>query len=511
MITPHPDPDRPDPLPGSQPGDVPGGTQPSGPEPGRQSGPLPGGTAQPGPVPGGPQPGPVPVGSRQSDFFGWIRGLGVARGGDRWLGGVSSGLAYRWGVDPILIRGLFIVAALFLGIGVLAYGLAWLLLPEPDGRIHLQEAGRGRWTAGMTGAVLVTILGLGGARAGFWFGERGVGGAFWGLFWVAVVAFAVYSIVRGSRRRSAMAGAAPAPGFQPGMPPTGTGQTGTVQPGMPQTGTAQPGVPAPGETFYAKAASAPSYAVPPGTPGTPGGPGAPGYASAPPPFYGTPVPTPAPVPPPPPVPRRRGPGGAYIAVVVGLTALIAGTLLALDRAGMPSVGATGGIWAIAAIALGLGIVVAGLRGRTAGILTLFAIVAIVSAGIAQGINRFADSRGPSRVAYAPATIADVSGGYDIAAAEGTVDLSALDNAGPLDSDRTVRLDVALSSVAVEIPQGIPVEVRTDASLSEVRLGPRTVAGISQRDTQTYNADRPGATLVLELDAALSSVRIEEEH
>ena len=68
-----------------------------------------------------------------------------------------------------------------------------------------------------------------------------------------------------------------------------------------------------------------------------------------------------------------------MAIVVGLTALIAGTLLALDRAGVPSVGATGGIWAIAAIALGLGIVIAGLRGRTAGILTLFAIVAVFTA------------------------------------------------------------------------------------------------------------------------------------
>ncbi len=414
----------------------------------------------------------MPGAPRQSDFFGWIRGLGVVRGGDRWLGGVSSGLAYRWGVDPILIRGLFIVAALFLGVGVLAYGLAWLLLPEPDGRIHVQEAGRGRWTAGMTGGVLVTILGLGGARAGFWFGERGVGGAFWGLFWVAVVVFAVYGIVRASRRRRALAGAAPAPG----------------------------------DAFYAKATGAPSYAMPPG--GTPGAPG--GAPVPPPPSYGVPVPTPAPVPPPPPVPRRRGPGGAYVAVVVGLTALIAGTLLALDRAGIQTAGTAGGIWAIAAIALGLGIVVAGLRGRTAGILTLFAIVAIVSAGIAQGVSRFADTRGPSRVAYAPATIAEASDGYRISASEGTLDLSALDNAGPLAADETVRVDVALSSVGIEIPKDIPVEVRADASMSEVRLGPRTVAGLSQHETQTYNADRPGATLVLELDASLSSVHIEEE-
>ena len=482
MSTQHPDPDSSEPAPGPQTGPLPGGAAPPGPVPGPQAGPFPGSA---------PQAGPFQSGSRPSDFFGWVRGLGVGRGGDRWLGGVSSGLAYRWGVDPILIRGLFIVAALFLGIGVLAYGIAWLLLPEPDGRIHVQEAARGRWTAGMTGAVLVTILGLGGARAGFWFGERGVGGAFWGLFWTAVVVFAVYSIVRSARRRSAMAAGA-GPGMGPG-----------VQPGMPQSGTAQTGVPAPGDAYYAKATGSPSYAAPGGTGGMAG-------ASAPPPSYGQPVPTPAPVPPPPPVPRRRGPGGAYVAVVVGITALVAGTLLALDRAGVPSVGATGGIWAIAAITLGLGIVVAGLRGRTAGILTLFAIVAIVAAGVAQGVGRFADTRGPSRVAYAPATVSEATGGYRISASEGTLDLSALDNAGPLAEDATVRVDAALSSLSIEIPEGIPVEVRTEASMSEVRLGPRTVAGLSQHETQTYNADRPGATLVLELDASLSSVHIEEE-
>ena len=52
------------------------------------------------------------------------------------------------GIDPLIVRGIFIVLALFAGVGVLLYGIAWALLPEPDGRIHVQEAAAGRWAAG---------------------------------------------------------------------------------------------------------------------------------------------------------------------------------------------------------------------------------------------------------------------------------------------------------------------------------------------------------------------------
>ncbi|MFP5311081.1 MAG: PspC domain-containing protein, partial [Actinomycetes bacterium] len=102
----------------------------------------------------GSQAAPAPT----TDFFGWIRSHGIYRGNDRWIGGVCSGIAHRLGMDPIIIRGVFIVLTLLAGIGVLLYGLAWALLPEPDGRIHVQEAGAGRWSSGMTGSLIATVL-----------------------------------------------------------------------------------------------------------------------------------------------------------------------------------------------------------------------------------------------------------------------------------------------------------------------------------------------------------------
>jgi phage shock protein PspC (stress-responsive transcriptional regulator) len=78
----------------------------------------------------------------------------------RWIAGVSAGIARRTGLDPLLIRGLFVVVTIIGGAGVLLYGLAWLFLPEEDGRIHAQEVTRGNASAGFVGALLASVIGL---------------------------------------------------------------------------------------------------------------------------------------------------------------------------------------------------------------------------------------------------------------------------------------------------------------------------------------------------------------
>ena len=47
----------------------------------------------------------------------------------RWLGGVCAGLAARWDVPPARVRLGFVLGALALGLGVLVYLAAWLILP----------------------------------------------------------------------------------------------------------------------------------------------------------------------------------------------------------------------------------------------------------------------------------------------------------------------------------------------------------------------------------------------
>jgi phage shock protein C len=52
---------------------------------------------------------------------------------DRWLAGICGGLGKYFNVDPTLIRVLFVLFALAVGGGILAYLILWIIIPlEPD-------------------------------------------------------------------------------------------------------------------------------------------------------------------------------------------------------------------------------------------------------------------------------------------------------------------------------------------------------------------------------------------
>jgi phage shock protein PspC (stress-responsive transcriptional regulator) len=48
----------------------------------------------------------------------------------RVIGGVAGGLAEYFDIDPVLIRILFVVAVFAGGSGILAYVIAWIIIPE---------------------------------------------------------------------------------------------------------------------------------------------------------------------------------------------------------------------------------------------------------------------------------------------------------------------------------------------------------------------------------------------
>ncbi|RGE19481.1 PspC domain-containing protein [Leucobacter sp. wl10] len=185
---------------------------------------------RPGARPGGPPPG--------SAFFAWLRDLGIVRGSDRWFGGVAGGIAAKAGIDPLIVRGVFVVLALLGGPGLLIYLTGWLLLPDSRGRIHVEDVFRGRaetWvliTAIVIAAavLLPAVLGiLIPAATGFpvfsvwsWdvWGAIGVPGwvtatIAW-LFWIAIIAVAGIWLRRvildRGREKSGRAGEAPSGG-----------------------------------------------------------------------------------------------------------------------------------------------------------------------------------------------------------------------------------------------------------------------------------------------------------
>ncbi|KAF2418062.1 PspC domain-containing protein [Microbacterium sp. B35-30] len=116
-------------------------------------------TSAPPTDPGPPPPAPPEAPHASDRFFDWVRGLGIARG-DAWLGGVCGGLAARLRIDPIIVRGIFVVVALLGFPALLVYAIAWALLPDTDGRIHLRELFHGRYDQAMTGVFIIAAIGF---------------------------------------------------------------------------------------------------------------------------------------------------------------------------------------------------------------------------------------------------------------------------------------------------------------------------------------------------------------
>ncbi|MDQ7815725.1 MAG: PspC domain-containing protein [Melioribacteraceae bacterium] len=48
----------------------------------------------------------------------------------RVFGGVAGGLAEYFGLDPVLMRVIFVLITLFSGIGILLYIILWIVIPE---------------------------------------------------------------------------------------------------------------------------------------------------------------------------------------------------------------------------------------------------------------------------------------------------------------------------------------------------------------------------------------------
>ncbi|KAM9863059.1 hypothetical protein ACI1US_01061 [Leucobacter sp. BZR 635] len=246
------------------------------------------------PPPSGAAPGGAPQNAPfGAGFFRWIRGLGIGRGGDRWFAGVAGGIAMRAGIDPIIVRGIFVVLAVLGGPGIVLYLAGWLLLPDQGGRIHLEEVFRGRaGTAAVVATVAVGIFVvlpvffrlLGFTVFGGWSLWNAIGVPDWmsttiAVFaWIAVIAGVGYLVSRaimqrGQRvREEAASGAAPgAP--MPGAPMPGTPMPGTPMPGgVPMAGVPTTGVPTTGPQWADPHAEAPRASAPPVTDPLPTGP-----------------------------------------------------------------------------------------------------------------------------------------------------------------------------------------------------------------------------------------------
>ena len=72
-------------------------------------------------------------------FFDTIRGFGLKRGPQRWVGGVCGGIAAKLNVDVAWVRIAYLLLSLLPGPAFVFYIAAWLLLPDQRNVIILES------------------------------------------------------------------------------------------------------------------------------------------------------------------------------------------------------------------------------------------------------------------------------------------------------------------------------------------------------------------------------------
>ena len=133
-------------------------------------------------------PNTHPDGNR---FFSWMRGLGVVRQ-NGWIGGVCGGIAARLRIDPLIVRGIAVVVVILGGPALLLYAAAWLLLPDSTDDIHLERLIRGHLEPAVVAIAAIALLTLLPVTQGIWW----AGSQFWGApFWPASVGRTLWTLV----------------------------------------------------------------------------------------------------------------------------------------------------------------------------------------------------------------------------------------------------------------------------------------------------------------------------
>lgn len=451
----------------------------------------------------------------ENGFFRWVRTLGVNRSEHGWIGGVTAGIGARFGIDPILARGIMVVLALFGGFGIAAYGLAWAVLPAHDGRIHLQEAARGRWASGMTGALIFFVLGSFGEPWGIgWWGWDGGWGWIWPVGAVALVLWLLLSRestdtdaegptgTRMSRFKAAFAQQPPPAQYSPAADPThAASATGTIPP-PPEEANAMNNTPdtdpesgaRPGPISLDKpAADNPGFGAGFNNGFNNGFDS--GYHPAP---Y---VPAPA-EPRAPRTPRALPLPGYQGAIVLGVAALVAGLILGLENINVIELGSNPIAIALAAalLVIGIGVIAAAMRRHTGGVLIGLGIPVLVLALVFGG----ASLGSIGRTAWVGGITDQTGNSYTHVFHSGQLDLTGYST---ITQDTTISVDNVFSSMDIAVPGNIPVVVDSTGVFSNLELRSSDGSTGTTTSTGTLNPGATGPTLTIKLDGAFTSATV----
>jgi phage shock protein PspC (stress-responsive transcriptional regulator) len=413
-----------------------------------------------------------------------MRRTGVRRPtDDRWLGGVCSGTARRLGVDPTLLRVALVALTLLGGVGVVAYALALVLLPDADGRIELERAAHGDLTGTTVGAVALVVVAI--VVPGPWELLRGgrlvEGGDLVGALVVGTL------LLIGLALLPRLAGTT-----VPAAPTTGTGPYGTV----PSPQASAPYVPTAGVPVDAPV-TAPVGAVPDGPADTAG---------------------PVSPPPPPPVPQwartpaRQGPGPALVAAGTGLALLAAGAAWLLTELGYldgrPPVVAV----SVALVVLGAEIVALGAVGRRDGGLGGTAFLVLLVALLLLLVPSWRSVQLAGDAEWRPVTVQAAERGGALGLGDAVLDLSDLGRVAAARDDGpvVVPVRVGVGELEVLVPQDLAVRVEGNVLVGTAVVGtagsrdPGEEGGVGIERTLLREAD---PDVVVDARALVGTVRL----
>ncbi len=361
------------------------------------------------------------------------------------IAGVCSGIAAYFGLDPVVVRIAVVVLAVFGGgLGLVAYFVAWLVMPMAAEGEPVAEAPRrddsniGRWIG--IGAIILGAVVL---FHNIWDFR---GGIFWGLLLVGV-GIALWGREFAPRPDRPDQ---PTPPRTPNAPITGAGTT-------------------------------PTAPLPPAPPAPPSRPAAPA------------APTPS--------PARREPSLLGRAVV-GAAALAVGIALLLDNTHVLDV-TPRGVVAVLLLMIGVGLFIGTWFGRARWLIFPGIVLACLLGVLAVLPDwRFGDGAGERL--WKPQSLSQVRSEYRLGAGELLIDLSEVDFDG---RSRSIDASVGFGELIVIVPEDVNVDVDARTGAGEVDLFGRTQGGLGVNNEARERGKRGAGDLDVQAHVGFGEVTV----
>ncbi len=181
---------------------------------------------------------------------------------------------------------------------------------------------------------------------------------------------------------------------------------------------------------------------------------------------------PVPVPPPrPPRPRRPSFGGFGALAVGGLAVLGAGVTALFMHHHSYDASTAVMSWAVALSVLAVALVVGGAAGRRAGIVGLFAVVAVVGTLLTAVTPKMHHMQAVGDRTWTPDSLSRATDGYGLGIGEARLDLRELDPAqlAGRTSPAHIPVAVGIGSLTIDVPSDVQVRVSSSAGAGQVHL------------------------------------------